>query len=376
MGGSLCCKPAGRVTEDGSEGADDNREQRYISELNAYYEEACRLDPKIQTFNLTLQRRTTQVLSSLAGDADALRSPSLNSLREATDGLLAVNHDALAAVLDLKDDISSNPDLLFFVKEFFKNSVETLKFFAALKQCLRRAHEAESIIISAVQLFDEKEFSKSLDRLREFRALVHPFTSSFIDELRSVCEHQRSTLTSLHYKKHEIDKKLGCVKAWRKVWSVAYAATFAAVLICSVVLAAVAAPPAATAAAAAASAAMGSIGGWFNALWEKCEGVLEEEVEVIKMVRNETFFAIQELDGMRVAVENLEVMVGSMASETEFEIREEEEVVAARMAVEEMRKRVGEFGRSVVELVREVDRCGGEVGKASAAMLQNITGGS
>ncbi|XP_073113905.1 UPF0496 protein 1-like [Elaeis guineensis] len=371
MGGCLRSKPAVHGMDD----TDDNTEQRYISELNAYYEEACRLDPKIQTFNLTLQRRTSRVLSSLAGDAAALRSLSFNSLREATDGLLAVNHDAFAVVLDLKDDISSNPDLLFFVKEFFKNSVETLKFFAALKQCLHRAHEAESIVNSAIQLFDGKEFSKSLEKLRDFRALGDPFTSSFIDELRSVCEHQRSTLVSLHGKKEEIDKKLGCVKAWRKVWSVAYAATFAAVLICSVVLAAVAVPPAATAAAAAASTAMGSIGAWFDALWENCEGVLEGEVEVIGMVRKETFFAIQELDGMRVAVEKLEAMVGSMARETEFGMREEEEV-AVRVAVEGMRKKLGEFGRSLVELENEVDRCSGEVGKASAAVLQTITGGS
>lgn len=163
------------------------------------------------------------------------------------------------------------------------------------------------------------------------------------------------------------------MKAWRKVWSVVYAVTFAAVLISSVVLAAVAAPPAATAAAAAASAAMGTIGEWFDALWKNCEGVLEGEAEVIGMVRKETFFAIHDLERIRVAVERLEVTLGSMAWESEFGTRKEEEV-AMTETMEEMRKKVVEFGRDVMELEREVDRCSGNAREVSAAMLQAITG--
>ncbi|KAG6521166.1 hypothetical protein ZIOFF_018232 [Zingiber officinale] len=53
------------------------------------YEEACRLDPELKTFDSMLQQRTGRAISTLA-DGVQVRSLSLNSLREIT-GCLEMN---------------------------------------------------------------------------------------------------------------------------------------------------------------------------------------------------------------------------------------------------------------------------------------------
>ncbi|XP_039128529.1 UPF0496 protein 1-like [Dioscorea cayenensis subsp. rotundata] len=321
----------------------------------------------------TLPRSTRSAISTVATDAATLHSLSFTALRAAASALIDVNRDALDNIGQLKDEISSNPDLLFFVKYYLQTSIATLRFFTALKDSLSKARETELLVRDAVLLFEEgHDPSAALEKLQEFKDEGDPFTAKFVDEFKLVCERQQSILHDLLLRKKDLDQKLREVKAWRKVWNIVYSAVFAAVLISSVVLAAVAAPPAVTAAAAAASGAMAPLQQWLDSMWDKFQNPFEADRKIIDSLGKETSFAIHELNSIRSLVDSLEGKIRSMIHRAELAIdgEDEEEV---KVVMIEIKLKAGEFAKSVEQLEKEVDRRGDELKRATATILQAVT---
>ncbi|XP_028053129.1 UPF0496 protein At4g34320-like, partial [Camellia sinensis] len=125
-------------------------------------------------------------------------------------------------------------------------------------------------------------------------------------------------LQQLQLKKKKLDKKLKSLKLWRKVSSVIFAVAFAAVLICSVVATAVAAPPVVTALAAAAAVPLGTMGKWFDSLWNKYENEVKGEREIISSMQIGTYIAIKDFDSIRVLVGRLEIEMESLLQNADF----------------------------------------------------------
>ncbi|THG21893.1 hypothetical protein TEA_018048 [Camellia sinensis var. sinensis] len=221
-----------------------------------------------------------------------VRSLSLDSLREVTGCLLEMNQEVVKVILDCKQDIWNNQELFDLVKQYFENSLLTLYFCTALEKCLKRARERQE--------------------LKNFKAAGDPFTEEFFSLFQSVYKNQISMLQQLQLKKKKLDKKLKSLKLWRKVSSVIFAVAFAAVLICSVVATAVAAPPVVTALAAAAAVPLGTMGKWFDSLWNKYENEVKGEREIISSMQIGTYIAIKDFDSIRVLVGRLEIEMESL----------------------------------------------------------------
>ncbi|KAH7676687.1 hypothetical protein IHE45_07G033200 [Dioscorea alata] len=316
----------------------------------------------------TLRRSRRRAISTVAPDPATLHSLSFTALRAAASALIDVNRDALDNIGQLKDEISSNPELLFFVE----NYLQTLDIFTALKDSLSNARGTEHLVRDAVLLFKKgHDPSGALKKLQQFKDEGDPLTEKFV-EFKLVCEHQQSILRDLLLRKQDLDRKLREVKAWRKVWNIVYSAVFAAVLISSVVLAAVAAPPAVIAAAAAASGAMAPLQQWLDSMWDNFQNRYEEERKIIVSLGKETSFAIHELNSIRSLVDSLEGKIRSMIHRAEFAIDGEEEE-EMKMAMNEINLKAGEFANSVEQLEKEVDRRGDELKRATATILQTVT---
>ncbi|XP_039128860.1 UPF0496 protein 1-like [Dioscorea cayenensis subsp. rotundata] len=321
----------------------------------------------------TLRRSTRRAISTVATEAATVHSLSFTALRAAASALIDVNRDALNNIGQLKDEISSNPDLLFFVKYYLQTRIDTLRFFTALKDSLSKARETELLVRVAVFLFeDAHDPSAALEKLQEFKDEGDSFIERFVDEFKLVCERQKSILRDLLLLKQDLDQKLSEVKAWRKVWNIVYSTVFAAVLISSVVLAAVTAPPAVTAAAAAASGAMAPLQQWLDSMWDNLLNPYEEEWKIIDSLGKETSFAIHELNSIRSLVDSLEGKIRSMIHRAKLAIdgEEEEEV---KVVMIEIKLKAGEFAKSVEQLEKEVDRRGDELKRATATILQTVT---
>lgn len=179
-------------------------------------------------------------------------------------------------------------------------------------------------------------------------------------------------LERLQAKKRKLDNKLGKLKAWRKVSNVIFVVTFASVLICSVVAAAVSAPPVVTALAAAAAVPLGSMGRWLNSLWKTCERDLRGQREIISSMQIGTYILIKDLDNIRVLVDRFQIKIEALLANGGVAVVEEEEEAVVVMAVEEIRKEVGDFIKTIHDLSEHANKCTQETRMARTLILRRI----
>ncbi|KAJ0535400.1 hypothetical protein HanIR_Chr09g0430271 [Helianthus annuus] len=339
------------------------------------YEHACRSDPDIRSFDSSLHYRTTRVINSLAVDVE-VRSLSLSSLQELTSGLLDMNQEVVNILIESKEDIWNNDELFSLVKDFFDLSLQTLDFCTSLQDCLKNARHTLSLINIAINQFvQDNDYVKTIEQLKQFQVIASSdglFSEQFFLNFQLVYQQQVSMLKRLLLQKRKVDKKLKSAKVWKRLTNVIFVVTFSTVLICSVVAAAVAAPPLVTALAAAAAVPLGSMGKWVNSLWKKYENELKAQREMISSMRVGNRIVIKDLDNIKVLVDKLGNEMEELVRNAKFAIREEEEEAVA-VAVDEMRKVVSEFGKTIDELSDHSDKCCTDVKRARTVIVQKIS---
>ncbi|KAG6779492.1 hypothetical protein NC652_011525 [Populus alba x Populus x berolinensis] len=368
MGGHVSKRPA----EASSSAINLNNNLQYTTELSSY-EAACRLDKDLQSFDTTLQARTNHVINTLAAGIE-VRALSFDSLKEVTECLLEMNQEVVKVILECKKDIWKNQELFELVEEYFENSLQTLDFCAALEKCLKRARDSQLLILVSLKQFEEeseaggREYERTLEELKNFKAAGDPFTDEFFQNFQSVYRQQIMMFEKLQLRKNKLDKKLKCIHAWRKVSSMIFVATFATVLICSVVAAAMTAPPVAAAVAAASTIPLGSMGKWIDSLWKNYENAVKGQKEVISTMQVGTYVAIKDLDIIRVLIDRLEIEIEALMRTTDFAI----EHGAVKVAIEEIKKKLGVFMKNVEDLGVLADTCSRDIMRARTVVLQRI----
>lgn len=346
---------------------------QYTTDQLSSYEAACKVDADLQSFDTNLQTRTNQVINTLAAGVE-VRALSFDSLKEVTECLLEMNQEVVKVILECKKDIWKNQELFELVEEYFENSLQTLDFCTALEKCLKRARDSQLLILVAIQQFEEENelggsrYTRTLEELKNFKAAGDPFNEEFFQMFQTVYRQQLLMLEKLHLRKNKLDKKLKYIKSWRKVSSIIFVATFAAVLICSVVAAAMAAPPVAAALAAATSIPIGSMGKWIDSLWKNYESALKGQKEVIGSMQVGTYVAIKDLDNIRVLIDRLEIEIESLLDNASFAIEQE----AVKIAIEEIKKKLGVFMKNVEDLGTQADMCSRDIRRARTVVLQRI----
>ncbi|KAL7141247.1 hypothetical protein ABFS83_08G040500 [Erythranthe nasuta] len=342
------------------------------------YEAACRADPDLRSFDSSLQLRTTRAINSIAVGLE-VRSLSLDSLSDVTECLLEMNYEVVKIILQNKMDVWKNKELSELVDDYFENSLATLDFCTALDACLKRAGHIESIINVSLKKFHEehnsggggdKDYSRTLDELKNFQTTGDPFTHEFFKVFNSVYSKQLSMLEKLQVKKRKLDRKMGKVSAWRKVSNVIFIVAFASVLICSVVAAAVSAPAVVTALAAAAAVPLGSMGKWLNSIWKNCERDLRGQREIISSMQIGSYIVIKDLDNIRVLVDKFRIEIEALLANAEFAGSGDE--VAVVVAVEEIKKKVDSFVKTIHDLSKHANKCTQETRMARTLILRKI----
>ncbi|KAE8691510.1 UPF0496 protein 1 [Hibiscus syriacus] len=310
------------------------------TELSSY-EAACKLDKELQTFDSNVQARTNHFINTLAMGVE-VRALSFDSLKEVTGCLLEMNQEVVRVILECKKDTWKNQELFEIVKEYFENSLQTLDFFSALEKCQKVARDSQLLILMALQQFEEesevggRKYVKTLEELRNFKAVGDPFTEEFFHIFQSVYRQQMATPENLQSRKNKLDKKFKYIHSWRKVSSMLFIATFAAVLICSVVAAAIAAPPIAAALAAATSIPYRSH--WAH-MWL-----------------------------LKTWIDRLEIEIEALLQNADFTIEQE----AVKIGIDEIKKQLGVFMKNVEDLGKQADICSQDIRRARPVVLQRI----
>lgn len=341
------------------------------------YEDACRADPQLRSLDATIHQRTSRAMNSIAVNLD-IGALSIDSLRDVTEALLDMNQDVVSIILQSKKDIWKNPELSDLVDEYFKNSLQSLDFCAALEACLQRALNSQSRINLALTKFEREHtssdgssnlYSKTLEELRNFKDAGQPFTEEFFSLFHALYKQQLLMLEKLQVKKRKLDRKLGKLKTWRKVTNVIFVAAFVSVLICSVVAAAVTAPPVVTALTAAAAVPLGSMGKWLNSIWTKWERELKGQRDIIFSMQIGSYVVIKDLENIRVLVDKLQIEIEALIQNAEFAMREDEAVV---IAVNEIKKKVDGFTKTIQDLSEHADKCSRDINRTRTMILRRI----
>ncbi|KAI5665829.1 hypothetical protein M9H77_15682 [Catharanthus roseus] len=341
------------------------------------YEDACRADPQLRSLDATIHQRTSRAMNSIAVNLD-IGALSIDSLRDVTEALLDMNQDVVSIILQSKKDIWKNPELSDLVDEYFKNSLQSLDFCAALEACLQRALNSQSRINLALTKFEREHtssdgssnlYSKTLEELRNFKDAGQPFTEEFFSLFHALYKQQLLMLEKLQVKKRKLDRKLGKLKTWRKVTNVIFVAAFVSVLICSVVAAAVTAPPVVTALTAAAAVPLGSMGKWLNSIWTKWERELKGQRDIIFSMQIGSYVVIKDLENIRVLVDKLQIEIEALIQNAEFAMREDEAVV---IAVNDIKKKVDGFTKTIQDLSEHADKCSRDINRTRTMILRRI----
>lgn len=354
---------------------ENNTNSEYTADLSSY-EAACKLDAGLQSFDVSLQQRTSRVFNSLSTGVE-VRSLSLDSLKEVTDCLLEMNQEVVSVILECKKDVWNNQEMFSLVEEYFENSLQTLDFCTALERCLKRAVNNQLIIQAAVRRFEEeveagfegKGCERTLQELRAFKAAGDPFTEEFFVLFQAVYNQQASMLQKLQLRKRKLDKKLKSVKAWRKVSNVIFVASFVSVLIFSVVAAAIAAPPLVTALAGALAVPIGSVGKWCNLLWSRYERALKGQREIISSMQVGSLITMTDLNNIRLLVDKFEIEIEALLQNADFAIKEED---AVKLVMVEINRKLETFTETIESLSQNADKCSRNIRKARTVILQRI----
>lgn len=352
-----------------------NTNTQFTADLSSY-EAACMSDPDLQSFDATIQERTTRVISSLATGVE-VRSLSFDSLREVTNNLLEMDQEVVKVILECKRDIWNNQELFSLVEDYFENSLKTLDFCTALENCLKRSRDNQLIIKLAVKHFEEEvedgvdgvKYMKTLQELKKFKAAGDPFTEEFFALFQSVYKQHASMLEKLQLRKRKLDKKLKSMKTLRRVANVIFVAAFVSVLIFTVVAAAIAAPPVVTALAGALAVPIGSVGKWCNSLWKRYENALTGQREIISSMQVGTYITMKDLENIRVLASKLEIGIESLLQNADFALREDEAVM---LAMDEIKKKLEEFMDTIENLSEHADKCSRDIRRARTVILQRI----
>ncbi|KAJ6843507.1 uncharacterized protein M6B38_296970 [Iris pallida] len=376
--GCVLSSPSTDAASAGTSPTTANASDEYASELNSY-EAACRRDPEISSFDSALRERTSHAISALAGGSLEVHALSFETLQVVTGCLLDMNQEVVRIVLDRKRDVWSSPELYQLVEDYFDSSLQTLDFCAELEHCLGKARDSQIFLRAALQHFAEEEaaaggegrrrYERTLEEMRHFKSAGDPFTEEFFRAFHSVYAQQASMLQKLHLRKTGIGKKIKTVRSWRKLSSVIFVSAFAAVLICSVVAAVMAAPPVAAALAAAAAIPLGSMGKCVDSLWKKYSDTLKGQKVDFSTMYAGAYVAIKDQDSLRILVDRLEVQIGSLLGRVDFALKDEEPV---KYAMEEIKKKLEAFMKSVEDLDVQADQCSRNIRRAREAVLQGF----
>ncbi|KAJ0970453.1 hypothetical protein J5N97_023330 [Dioscorea zingiberensis] len=267
------------------------------------------------------------------------------------------NNNSLDNNRKLKDEISSNPNLLRFVKQNLWININNLNFFTTIEDFLRKAREADSLLLDAVVLFEEDHDSRAaaLKKLLKFKEVGTPFTKKFIEEFELVEKRLEEISIALHQLKRNFDQKLLCVEEWRFALCVISATVSICATVVSVGLNVVHEIGWAFAASLV-SKGMPLLKKGIDWKLHKVQSAREKQKEVFEKLENGTEFALHEFNCIKDLIKELETKIDSRIRAVESAIEKEEEAALKAVILE-----IKHNAKSVEYLENEIDRHAGEL---------------
>lgn len=331
------------------------------------YEDACKKDPQLGSFDAKVLERTKIVRNSLVTGNFDVRS--LDLFKDVINFLFDLSRDVVTFVLESKEDIWNKPELLSLVEEYFDGSIKYMDFCNELQRCVSRARTSQKHIQAAVTHFEKEKYVETLEELQKFVAAGNPFTSEFFDLFQSVREQQQSLLEKIRSHKRKLDKKFKKVTIWRAVTYVLFVSLSVFVMISNVVAVAVSAPPVVTALVNALDVTVKGVGSWCD-FWNQYQKALKEEREFVKKIDRATFIRITAMKNANALAERLIVEIEPLLKEAAGLASREEDFVKLKM--DEIKKEMALFMDTCKQLNDQAHNCHSYIIQGRNQILEKI----
>ncbi|VVB04309.1 unnamed protein product [Arabis nemorensis] len=200
------------------------------------YTSTCKEDFNLRSFDSLLHQRTNRLISVLRAEGET-QFLSLNSHIEVCGFLLELSEDVVRVIIESKEDVWKNKDLMSLVNAYFKSTAKTLDFFNTVENWVKRTEISQLIIRFAVKQFEtedlggnkKKKYAKTLEELNKFKNVGDVFGDEFVTQYKSVYEQQVLLLEELRKMKVKLDKKQRNAKIWKTLSNVVFATAYVSV---------------------------------------------------------------------------------------------------------------------------------------------------
>lgn len=334
------------------------------------YEDACKKDPRLRSFDAKVLERTKIVGNSLVTCNSDVRSLDLFNV---ITFLFDLNRDVVTFFLESKEDIWNEPELFSLVEEYFDGSIKYMGFCSELKRCVSRARTSQTHIQAAVTHFEKdnsrRKYAKTLEELQKFVAAGNPFTKEFFDLFQSVREQQQSLLEKIRSHKRKLDKKLKKVTIWRAVTYVLFISLSVFMMISNIVAVAVSAPPVARALITALDVPVKGMKSCCDSL-NLYQKALKEKREFVEKIHRETFTKITAMDNVKALADRFIVEIEQLWKKAEGLDSREEDFVKLKM--DEIKKEMAFFMDTCERLHDQAHECHNNIIRGRNQILEKI----
>ncbi|KAH7676670.1 ENTH/VHS domain-containing protein [Dioscorea alata] len=317
-------------------------------------------------------------------------STNCDALFDTVVKLYGDNRETVCGKIQLKSEISANPELLERLQVQLKSTMETHDAMGArvLKCNLHQALAVVLILRDVDEVYRAETLEKlhNLDTMRlgacdlhfnELTVRTGSFISrSFLEEFKLVCDkhEQLTVIDDLRRRKHDLDHKLGRIKAWRKAWNIAQWIAKFGVTVVSVLIPVAGVGPAATAANNGANGVIALLEPLVDSHLAGQQSSCEVEIDLTAKILNEACFIFHRVKNARVLVELLQLKMGSLAEYAEFlAVTREDDDLAVSMVMDEIKSKAGELVDIIQNLEKEVDLSCEDLRRAALTLLQTVT---
>lgn len=361
-----------------------NVRSKYSSDLSSYTS-ACKKYSSLKSFDSSLHERTNSVISSLASQAKT-QSLSLESLMEVYKYLLELNQDTVRVIIESKEAVLKNNDLKALVNVYFKSTSKTLDFCNTVQNCVKKAEISQLLIRFAVKQFEtetvdtdlggskKKKYAKTLEELNKFKSMGDPFDAEFVTQYESIYDQQVLLLDELRKLKVKLDKKQRNVKTWRILSNVVFVTAFVAAFVLSVVAAAMIAPPVLSAVASGLTTPIEVVGMWCNKMWKEYEKAVERQRGLVSSLERGAQANNVTIVNIKFEVDNLSIKISSILKTVDFAVEREEDEMATRFAMQEIKKKVEGFTEKIQEVGERAANCSKLIALGRLVVLGHILG--
>ncbi|KAH7676674.1 hypothetical protein IHE45_07G032500 [Dioscorea alata] len=271
--------------------------------------------------------------------------------------LYGINRETVRGVIQLKSEVSANTELLACVQVQLKSTMSTLH---AMSLFQRNLHEARAMVLLISR--DEAGCSKSLERIESMR--------SFLEKFKLVCDkhEQLTVIGDLSRRKHDLEDKLGRIKARTNAWNIAQWIAKFGVTVLSVLIPVAGVRPAATAANNGVNGVIGLLQPLIDSHLTGQQSSCEVEIDLTAKILNEAWFICHRVKNARVLVELLQLKMGSLAEYAKI-LND----LAVSMVMDEIKSKAGELVDIIQNLEKEVDLSCEDLRRSALTLLQTIT---